>query len=310
MRSTKARKENELGTWGQVGFDHTPSRRGDDGGPEGEGRPSLVDIAEGAVRDWLAPGHYRRGDRLPPEHELAGMLGISRGTLRSALRRLELTGEIVRRQGSGTFVGTLAAPHFSFAGTGARISSYAARPHGASADVRVAAVKIEQAPVDSRAATLLGVAARQHVTVITRHLVDGDAPVGLQRDVPHPRIALPPDADLRAMLMEGLMMTEVLQALGLELALGRTRITPCLLGADDIAGRQLELTATVACLDIEALQFDPDEAPLLYCHDIYPPGGMEIEVLEAVDAPPPVPVALRGGARRRENGVQAARARN
>src|SRR5215218_10972148 len=68
-------------------------------------RPSLVDGAELALRNWLAPGRHREGDRLPPEHDLASMLGVSRGTLRTALRRLEETGEIVRRQGSGTFVG-------------------------------------------------------------------------------------------------------------------------------------------------------------------------------------------------------------
>ena len=38
------------------------------------------------------------------------MLGISRGTLRTALQRLEDSGEIVRRQGSGTFVGRVAVP--------------------------------------------------------------------------------------------------------------------------------------------------------------------------------------------------------
>ena len=38
------------------------------------------------------------------------MLGVSRGTLRSALQRLEESGEIVRRQGSGTFVGRVAVP--------------------------------------------------------------------------------------------------------------------------------------------------------------------------------------------------------
>src|SRR6187551_3558999 len=67
-------------------------------------RPSLVDSAEQALRDWLAPGRHRTGDRLPPEHELGEMLGVSRGTLRTALQRLESSGEIVRRQGSGTFV--------------------------------------------------------------------------------------------------------------------------------------------------------------------------------------------------------------
>jgi len=72
--------------------------------------PIVVDGAELALRNWLAPGRYRQGDRLPPEHEVATMLGVSRGTLRSALRRLEETGEIVRRQGSGTFVGRVTMP--------------------------------------------------------------------------------------------------------------------------------------------------------------------------------------------------------
>src|ERR671923_2005166 len=70
-----------------------------------EGRSSLVDVAEGALRQWLATGRHRSGERLPPEQELSARLGISRGTLRTALRRLEESGEIVRRQGSGTFVG-------------------------------------------------------------------------------------------------------------------------------------------------------------------------------------------------------------
>src|SRR5215213_3160674 len=72
---------------------------------QSEGKPSLVDIAEEALRSWLQTGRHRPGDRLPPEQELSAQLGISRGTLRTALRRLEESGEIVRRQGSGTYVG-------------------------------------------------------------------------------------------------------------------------------------------------------------------------------------------------------------
>src|SRR5918996_1397439 len=70
-----------------------------------EPRRSLVDVAEQALRGWLATGRHRPGERLPPEQELSAHLGISRGTLRTALRRLEESGEIVRRQGSGTYVG-------------------------------------------------------------------------------------------------------------------------------------------------------------------------------------------------------------
>ena len=49
-------------------------------------------------------GGYAPGDRLPSEIELSQQLGISRPTLREALRHLEEEGTIVRRHGVGTFV--------------------------------------------------------------------------------------------------------------------------------------------------------------------------------------------------------------
>ena len=52
---------------------------------------SLVDVAEEALRTWLATGRHRVGERLPPEQELSAQLGISRGTLRTALGRLFAT---------------------------------------------------------------------------------------------------------------------------------------------------------------------------------------------------------------------------
>jgi GntR family transcriptional regulator, transcriptional repressor for pyruvate dehydrogenase complex len=52
----------------------------------------------------LRDGRLRPGDKLPPERELATMLGISRPSVRQALSALGLIGIIEPRQGSGTYV--------------------------------------------------------------------------------------------------------------------------------------------------------------------------------------------------------------
>ncbi len=44
------------------------------------------------------------GDKLPGERELAEMLGVSRSSIRDAIRRLEIVGLVEPRQGAGTLV--------------------------------------------------------------------------------------------------------------------------------------------------------------------------------------------------------------
>jgi GntR family transcriptional regulator, transcriptional repressor for pyruvate dehydrogenase complex len=44
------------------------------------------------------------GDKLPAERELASILGVSRGSIRDAIRSLELVGLVEPRQGAGTIV--------------------------------------------------------------------------------------------------------------------------------------------------------------------------------------------------------------
>jgi GntR family transcriptional repressor for pyruvate dehydrogenase complex len=49
------------------------------------------------------------GDKLPSERELAEMLGVSRSSIRDAIRGLELTGLVEPRQGAGTIVREISA---------------------------------------------------------------------------------------------------------------------------------------------------------------------------------------------------------
>lgn len=52
----------------------------------------------------IAHGHYRPGDRLPTEAELAARFGVNRHTVRHALSALVQAGTVRTRRGAGVFV--------------------------------------------------------------------------------------------------------------------------------------------------------------------------------------------------------------
>ena len=56
------------------------------------------------VRRRITGGELLNGERLPPERAFAEQFGVSRGTVRDALRRLEEAGFVEKRPGSGTYV--------------------------------------------------------------------------------------------------------------------------------------------------------------------------------------------------------------
>lgn len=65
---------------------------------------TLTGATSESLRSAIQAGSFPPGSQLPPEMELIAMLGVSRSTLREALRTLEEQGFIERRRGLGTFV--------------------------------------------------------------------------------------------------------------------------------------------------------------------------------------------------------------
>jgi GntR family transcriptional regulator len=72
-------------------------------GPAAPSRISLSDRVSFDLVERLQRGDWKAGERLPTEHQLAEEYGVSRATVRSALRRLESLGLTVTRHGLGTF---------------------------------------------------------------------------------------------------------------------------------------------------------------------------------------------------------------
>ncbi len=81
---------------GQLGFDSVSLDR--------SGREPLADQLVAAIEARIATGRLRSGDRLPTTRELASTLGVNRGTIQTAYRRLGERRLVEGRVGSGTVV--------------------------------------------------------------------------------------------------------------------------------------------------------------------------------------------------------------
>lgn len=64
----------------------------------------LVQQVHHQLRSRIASGEYPPHSRLPGEHDLSALYGVSRPVLREALRRLREDGLVFSRQGAGTYV--------------------------------------------------------------------------------------------------------------------------------------------------------------------------------------------------------------
>lgn len=122
------------------------------------------------LTEAIERAHLRRGDRLPNESDLAVRLGISKPTLRQALRVLEHTGLLHVRRGKsgGIFVASELVP-------GRAISSAVAIEEVAARDTLRARRVLEGAVAReaSRVATPGDLAALEHtIDLLERHLGD------------------------------------------------------------------------------------------------------------------------------------------
>lgn len=68
---------------------------------------ALTDEAILQIRELIASGELGPGSRLPPEQELATQLGLSRNSMREAVKALELARVLDVRRGDGTYVTSL-----------------------------------------------------------------------------------------------------------------------------------------------------------------------------------------------------------
>lgn len=174
------------------------------------------------LREAIESGAYRPGDRLPTEKVLQETFGVSRVTVRTALRRLEEEGMISTQRGRGTFV-TIQGDE------GHRIERHTARLHSFEEDImrqggepRIEVHALERIPAPQRIGALLDIGEGTEVTRIRRVGWVGDAPLWVESRYVHPTV----DAALSKSDASEVSITEVLETeTGQRIDSSRLRIT-------------------------------------------------------------------------------------
>lgn len=215
------------------------------------------------LREAIESGRFRPGEQMPPENELSRLYGVSRVTVREALRRLEEDGMLSRTPRRGTIVLPQAIE-------GRKIERNPARLLGFEDDIaryglkpRVELLALERCPVPDRIATLLQLPPGEEVVRARRLGWAGDIPLWVESRYFPPRTA----ESVSAQDLSRISVTTFLHAVvGL-----------------DIAGTRLRISAGAASANqAKHLNITSGEPVLINEFAFYETGGRPVEAARAV----------------------------
>ena len=212
------------------------------------------------------------GAQLPPEPELAAELGVSRATLREALRSLEDEGLVRRTRGAGTFV--VDRPRVANNLDANFGVTDAIRGSGMEPGTLHGSVRLEAASADE--AERLDLDPGEDVVVVDRVRTADGRPVVLSRDI----LAAALTGEDPALLdrMERTSVYEVLERdLGIAIHHGLATFRPT--RADGHLASRLDVPRGTLLLYIRQVDFDVQGRPIVSSHEHHLADAFEFSVV-------------------------------
>lgn len=233
-----------------------------------DSRPLYVQ-AEAALNDLIQGLGLQDGDRLPSEVELAERLGVSRSTIREALRNLELHRRVRRIHGRGTLVTTPSGSFVAGLETLESMESLASRQGWAcgTEDVQLRAWSLGERDAGPLQRSLGTTAVR-----LTRAKTkDGVRVAFMDSVVPGDVIA--PEVAEREFSSSIIDMFRARRRPVLDYALADIRVEP----ADPETAMELHVSVGSAMLLLEETFLDPDGHPFCLNRNWFVPGSVRLE---------------------------------
>ena len=211
--------------------------------------------------------------RLPSEPDLAKQLGVSRATLREAMRMFETQGLIRRRQGAGTFI----AGKVPVLESGLEVlESMLTLAHRTNMDVGPGEVFIDEVPADLECAEALCVPEGTGLVRVSRTMRAGTRPVAYLVDTL-------PDNVIRAEELTSKFSGSVLDFLlqrGDPLTVSRAEITASNASAE--VAKMLEIQRGDVLLQFTAKLFTASGSVVDFSHSYFLPGYFKFHVVRRV----------------------------
>ncbi len=211
----------------------------------------------------ITQGKYPPGSRLPSEEELAREFGVSRVTLREALRVLAEDGVINRLHGNGTFIRDQKTMPVQDLSTILSISTMFKRAGLAHQIVKAEHRKI---PSNQRIAEKLQMTPGEEVWEIERLRATGGKPVMYSFDY-FPADLVPSDGEekLKDYLFASYYF--LFEVCGQKIDQGRCNLKPIL--ADEKLQAIMKLPRNTPIMYIETIDVNPEQKPISYAREYY-----------------------------------------
>jgi GntR family transcriptional regulator len=225
-----------------------------------------------ALLSWIEREKVNPGTQLPPEPQLAGELGVSRPTLREALRSLEDEGLVTRARGAGTFLS-----HRPRVRNNLDVNfgvTDAIRAAGMKPGVEQAVTSIERAPAPE--AKRLALEPDEDVVVVERVRTADGRPVVFTRDVLPARL-LDGHPEVIGRLSRGSVYEALERDLGLAIHHGLADFAP--VRAPRQVAAKLRVARSALMLYLRQVDYDSDGRPVLSSHEYHLADAFEFTVV-------------------------------
>lgn len=215
-----------------------------------------------------------KGTKLPSEPKLAEQLGVSRATLREAMRTFETQGLLRRRQGLGTFV---VGPTQVIESGLEVLESLETLAEKIGLDVAMGEYEIVQIQAKEKTAKKLDVAAGDSLTQVRRVILTGGSPVAFLVDIL-------PDGVLSRATLESNFTGSVLDLLihSGEPALSMSKTEISAINAPEDVAKALDIQRGDTLLLLKGVLYNQEGDPVDYSFSYFLPGYFRLHIIRKI----------------------------